>query len=291
MHRTCLSFVLWLFLSSTSYLHVYHQLTPKQSTFPSIKALYRTDAYHRVGTYLPAFTRRIGGCSLELLFLFIKVPKLRLCFSSSYSYSYCFFNLQSFIPYFAHPSPASYKHSLPLHFHLYNSALPSITRESVFRNIMRFTTSALVALPAVLLASSSAFTSVYANECTCPPSWNDGGNSNNGGGGSSSSGGSGSGSGGDNYWAPSVKPIKYVPKVPATKENLQNGAADALKQLTDKNVLPPGKFLPRAATVDCLNSTLILVLSLSLNSRRRAHQASYRRSHQEAHKEGRPRQS
>lgn len=101
---------------------------------------------------------------------------------------------------------------------------------------MRFTSSALVALPAVLLASTSAFTSVSANECTCP-SWTDSGNSNNGGG---SSSGSSSGSG--DYWTPAVKPIKYVPKVPATKENLQNGAADALKQLTDKNVVPPSKF-------------------------------------------------
>lgn len=109
---------------------------------------------------------------------------------------------------------------------------------------MRFSTSALVALPAVLLASSSAFTSVSANECTCP-SWTDnGGNNGNGGGGSppNNGGNNGGNNGNNDWWAPAVKPIKYVPKVEATKENLQNGAADAIKQLTDKKLVPDGEF-------------------------------------------------
>lgn len=105
---------------------------------------------------------------------------------------------------------------------------------------MRFSSTALVALPAVLLASSSTFSGVSANECTCP-TWTDGGN--NGGSSSSNNGGNygGNNGGGNNdWWAPAVKPIKYVPKVEATKENLQNGAADAIKQLTDSKLVPDG---------------------------------------------------
>lgn len=101
-----------------------------------------------------------------------------------------------------------------------------------------------MALPAVLLASSSAFTAVSADECTCP-SWTDGGNNAG-----SSSGNNG---GNNDWWTPTVKPIKYVPKVEATKENLQNGAADAIKQLTDSKLVPDGQFTKPALHICWLN--------------------------------------
>lgn len=98
---------------------------------------------------------------------------------------------------------------------------------------MRFTSSTLVALPAFLLASSSTFTSVSADECTCP--------SNNGGGdwSGNNNGGNNWGNDGGNNWAPAVKPIKYVPKVEPTEQNLSNGASQAVKQLTDSKIVPP----------------------------------------------------
>lgn len=43
------------------------------------------------------------------------------------------------------------------------------------------------------------------------------------------------------YESPKPKPIKKVPKVTPTEENLTNGAVQAVQQLTNQNVLPPGE--------------------------------------------------
>jgi len=102
---------------------------------------------------------------------------------------------------------------------------------------MRFSKTAALSIP-LLLATSA----IASQQCTCEPDqqygqivgqdvWNN--------------------------WDPSAyqapeapKPVKKVPKVTPTEENLTSGAAQAVKQLTNGNILPPDMAAPVQAAIE-----------------------------------------
>jgi len=58
------------------------------------------------------------------------------------------------------------------------------------------------------------------------------------------------------------KPIKYVPKVTPTEQNIQQGVEQAVQGLTNQNVLPPGTA---TSFISLLSILTDVVISLQLS--------------------------
>ena len=112
---------------------------------------------------------------------------------------------------------------------------------------MRFTSARVAVAATALLFGSGA--ALAQDQCTCPPPPSGGSSdANQWTGSSSSSNGNSNNQGSISAgWTPptSYEPapaIQEVPKIKATPQTIENGTKKAIDQLTNQNILPPGKL-------------------------------------------------